>query len=209
MVAIRSVAHTMLRQRGADVATEEDTKKSRIPFHIAALALLAPSLGLAEPAVMTRTSEAIAIVEAADQAERSAVVRRPNGDLVTVFPGPGMRNFAQVRPGSQVVVSYAEALAVSMSRAGTAPAAAMAGGARAAEGAQPVVAGGLALRQRLRIDAIDLGFNRVTFTTPAGEQRRATVRNPEMRRFMRTLRVGDQVDVTYAEIATITVRPPN
>jgi len=53
----------------------------------------------------------------------------------------------------------------------------------------------------VRIGSIDLGFNRVTFSTPNGEQRRATVRNPEMRRFMRTLRVGDQVDVTFAKIA--------
>jgi len=136
MVAIRSVAHTMLRRRGADVATVEDTKKSRIPFHIAALALLAPSLGLAEPAVMTRTSEAIALVEAAHQAGHSAVVRRPNGDLVSGFPGPGMHNFAQVRPGSQVLVSYADALAVSMSCAGAAPPAAVAGGVRAAERAR-------------------------------------------------------------------------
>ncbi len=61
---------------------------------------------------------------------------------------------------------------------------------------------------RVKVDAIDLGLNRVTFTTPSGEQRRVNVQRPEMRRFIRTLRVADEVDVTYAEVATITVRPP-
>jgi len=171
---------------------------SRLPTHLAALALaaLAPSVVAAQqPTVVARTSEAIAIVESVDQPARAAVIRLPNGDLTTVRPGPEMRNFAQLRPGSEVVVTYTEALAVETSRLGTAPVAAGAAGARA-------------VRVRVKVDAVDLGLNRVTFTTPSGEQRRVNVQRPEMRRFIRTLRVGDEVDVTYAEVATITVRPP-
>lgn len=184
---------------------------SRLTTPLAALALAAfvPSLAAAQqPAVIARSSEAIAIIESVDQQARAALVRLPNGDLTTVRPGPEMRNFAQLRPGSEVVVTYTEALAVAMSRPGTAPVGAGAAGARAPEGAQPGLGGARAARVRVRIDAIDLGFNRVTFTTPSGEQRRVNVQRPEMRRFLRTLRVGDEVDVTIVEVATIAVRPP-
>jgi hypothetical protein len=171
--------------------------------------LLAPLAALAQPTVVERTSEAIAIVEAVDQRERSAVVRLPNGELTTIRPGPAMRNFAQLRPGSQVVLSYTEAVAVALARPGAPPTAAVEGAARAPAGGQPGAAMAHADRMRVKIDAIDRRANRVTFTTPAGQQRVVTVQNPSMQRFLRTLNVGDEVDVTFAEVATITVRPPS
>ena len=184
---------------------------ARLPLTIAtfALAAMAPSLVAAQqPTVVGTTSEAVAIVESVDQPARAAVLRLPNGELITVRPGPEVRNFAQVRPGSEVVVTYTGAVAVEISRPGTAPVAAGAAAARAPEGGQPGAAQARAVRVRVKIDAVDLGLNRVTFTTATGEQRRVNVQRPEMRRFIRTLRVGDEVDVAFIEVATITVRPP-
>jgi hypothetical protein len=176
----------------------------------AALALLAPALAFAQPTTIERTAEAVATVESVDQAARAAVLRLPNGELRTVRPGPEVRNFAQIRPGSQVVVSYTEALAVAIAKAdGAPPVAAVEGAARAPVGAQPGAAEARAVRVRVKVETIDLRNNRVGIVNPAGQQRVVTVRNPAMQRFIRTLRVGEEVDVTFTEILTITVRPPS
>jgi len=61
---------------------------------------------------------------------------------------------------------------------------------------------------RVRIDGIDVGRNSVTFTGPGGQQRTVRVQDPGMRRFVRTLHPGDEVDVALIESYSLRVLPP-
>jgi translation elongation factor P/translation initiation factor 5A len=55
--------------------------------------------------------------------------------------------------------------------------------------------------------ALDLAHHTVSFTDPEGLAQTITVQEPEMRDFMKTLKVGDEVAVTYTEALAISVEP--
>lgn len=178
-----------------------------------ACAGLAPAVALAQQpsgAVVAATAERTAIVETVNAAERSVLLRAEDGTLATVILGPQIRNFAQIRPGDRVVSSVTDAIAVSLARSDGRPAVASADAvARAPAGARPGVAETDVKRVRMRIEGIDLGRNSVAYVDPAGTRREVRVQTPEMRRFMRTLRPGDEVDVVLIETVSLRVLPPN
>lgn len=186
---------------------------------LAAAICLAPGLASAQgtapqAAVVASTTERTAIVESVNVTERSVLLRgdagAQSGVLATVRVGPQVRNLAQIRPGDRVVVTVTDAVAASLARPAEnlPPTGAAAVATRAPEGARPGASMTDAKRMRVRVEAIDLGFNSVTFTTPAGERRTVRVQNPRMRAFIRTLSPGDQVDVTFVESVGLRVLPP-
>jgi hypothetical protein len=123
-----------------------------------------------------------------------------------VEAGEEVRNLPQVEVGDRVVVSYYQAIAAELAKPGQ-QAAASAGVARAPLGAKP--GGGLAQQVTgiVRIDALDLATHTVSFTDPAGHSQTITVRDPKMQDFLRTLKVGDRVAITYTEALAIAVKP--
>jgi hypothetical protein len=176
----------------------------------AAAAPAAPPQGAAVAATIQRT----AVVETVNMAERSVLLRgdagSQDGVLATIRVGPRVRNLAQIKPGDRVVYTVTDAVAAVIARPGDG--AAPTGGAvvasRAAPGERPAVSITEGNRVRVRVDGIDLGRNTVTFTDPDGRQRTVRVQDPAMRRFMRTLRAGDMVDVLLIETADLRVLPP-
>ena len=59
----------------------------------------------------------------------------------------------------------------------------------------------------MTIDAVDLKNNIVNFTGPQGNVNIVAVKRPEMREFIKTLKTGDKVDVTYTEAVAVSVQP--
>jgi hypothetical protein len=59
----------------------------------------------------------------------------------------------------------------------------------------------------VNIVSVDKSFDTVTFTLPSGDQRVVAVQTPEGREFIRTLKKGDKVDVTYTEAVAVEVVP--
>jgi hypothetical protein len=190
----------------------------RIGRILGAAALLAPGLAAAQPAaqqptVMGTTTERTAIVESVNMTERSVLLRgdsgAQSGALATVRVSPEVRNLAQIKPGDRVVATATDAIAVSMARPdvrGSTGSAVVAG--RTAEGQRPGAGVAGADRVRVRIEGIDLGRNSVAFVGPNGQRREVRVTDPDMRRFMRTLRPGDEVDVFLIESFSLRVLPP-
>ena len=181
----------------------------KLPRILLAAALFAPGLAAAQPAVVGTSSERSAIVESVNAQERSVLLRGQDGTLATVILGPQVRNFAQIRPGDRVVTTVTESIAVSIARPdGRAPVASAEAVARAPQGARPGIAYADAQRMRVRIEGIDLGRDAVAYVDPAGTRREVLVKAPEMRRFIRTLTPGDEVDVVFIESISIRVVPP-
>ncbi|MFC7472942.1 hypothetical protein ACFQS7_01150 [Dankookia sp. GCM10030260] len=159
-----------------------------------------------QPAEVTRTEAATAIIEAVDQRERSVILRGEDGKLTTLFLGDRVRNLPQVKAGDRVVLRVTEAVAVAMDRPdGRAPVAAGEAAAVAPKGSMPGAAYMRGVRMLVTIDAVDRRANTVTFTGPAGNRRTVTLRDQKMRDFARRLRSGDQVQVAVVESVTVDV----
>lgn len=181
-----------------------------LAFVMAAIVVTArPALTQPAPASVGRTAELQAMVESIDPATRQAVLRGPDGELITLFLSPDVRNLRQVKAGDRVVVAYKQALAASV----TAPNDArppIAGGeaiGRTRPGERPGAAAGRMVRVRVKVDAVAASGENITFTGPRGNQLAVPVTDPGMQAFVRGLKAGDLVDIVYAEAIGIKVQP--
>jgi len=59
----------------------------------------------------------------------------------------------------------------------------------------------------VKILGIDPGTNKVAFQQSDGSQHIIAVKSPNMQAFIKTLKPGDTVDVTYTESVAISVAP--
>lgn len=165
--------------------------------------------GFGQPAVAGNTDEVTAIVESVDQTDRTVLLRGPAGGLLTVQVGPDVKNLPQVKPGDRVVIRYREALAAQIAKPGQSlpPVQESSHKTTAPLGQKPSGTLEHVVQARVQITAVDPKHNRVSFIGPAHIERTAQVLDPDMQRLLRTLKVGDQVDLTYTEAVAIKVEP--
>jgi hypothetical protein len=161
----------------------------------------------AQPGVVVGAEEVRATVETVDQQTRQVLLRGPTGALLTLHAGPEVRNLAQVKSGDQVVIRYAEAVAARIVRPGDPDPESTTTMARAAPGDRPA---GLVVdnvRRRVTIEGVNPANNTVSFIGPDRVLRTVAVRQPAMQDFLRTLKVGDEVDITFTEAVALSVEP--
>jgi hypothetical protein len=176
------------------------------PAVLALAPLPATAQRSAEP-VVSNTVRSTATVESVDQRARTILLRREDGSLVTMKLGPEVRNLAQVKSGDRVVVEHTEAVAARMAKPGQPPVEAAEAFTRRPQGARPGAATADVVRVRVTIDQVFGTGDMVSFTGPGGAKRTIPVRNPEMQAFARTLRPGDQVDLSFIDVVAIRVEP--
>lgn len=167
----------------------------------------APVRVAAQPAAIVDAGEARATVETVDQQRRMILLRGATGALLTVHAGPEVRNLPQVKPGDRVVVRYTEAVAARIVRPGDPAPESATTVAGAAPGERP--AGLLVdrIRNRVRIEGVDPASGTVAFVGSDRVPRVVAVRQPAMREFLRTLKAGDEVEVTFTEAVAVSVEP--
>lgn len=177
-----------------------------IPQAILAAALVLPLTIRAQPrpAAVARTAEAVSVIEAVDQKERSVVLRTPDGELQTLHLGKEVRNLPQVKPGDKVVTRVTQSVAVQMARPGFTPEAGEAVGV-APPGTMPGVAYLRGARGVMVFKTYDRANSRVTVADEQGHEQGFTLRSPKMKAFARGLKPGDKVDVSILEAVTIDV----
>lgn len=156
-------------------------------------------------ASMSRTATATAIVESVDMRTRQVLLRGEDGSKETIVAGPSVRRLNEVRPGDRVVLEFSEAVAVSLANPsdGAAPVAAGEAAARAPARMAPGAGAVQGVRARVTVDTVDARTGTVTFTGPAGVQRKARPQQPDMLEFARSLRPGQQVDIIYARSVAV------
>lgn len=169
-----------------------------------------PATAPARPtAVLGEASETLATVEAVDLDQRLLTVRDAEGELFTVQADETIRNLPQVRPGDRVVMTYREAVAVQLQPPGTPVRAgeALQRVTRAPAGARPGAEAANEVTTTVRIENVDPAGPTVSFTDQEGFLHMVTPQTPEMQAFARTLRKGDQVEVTFTEAVALEIRP--
>ena len=180
-----------------------------VRFSLAAMVAAGTGLAISVAAAVTVSDEdqIRAVIESVDPATRQVLLRGPQGGMVTVAAGPEVRNFAQLKPGDQVVVTYREALAAELAKPGSSapPAQLVQRTSRAAPGATPGASAEQMIRARVKITGINRQHNTVSFVGPAQIERTVNVTDPDMQNFLKTLNVGDEVDLTYTEAIAVSV----
>jgi hypothetical protein len=153
----------------------------------------------------------VGVIETVDQTAREVLIRgdggAQSGALLTMVAGRNVARLNMLRPGDRVTVRYYQALAARVaSPLSTAPQAAATFTAER-DADRP---GGELTRVRsgrVTITAVNAQTGTVSFTGPGGLSRTVTPKNPEVLAFVRGLRVGQQVDMTYEEALAISIEP--
>jgi hypothetical protein len=108
------------------------------------------------------------------------------------------------------VVSYYSALAAEFKKPGEGVQGVQvdAASGRAPAGERPAAATGKQVTATIVIDSVDAAENTVTFTGPRG-LRTVVVESPQGQEFIKQLKKGDEVELTYTEALAISVEPAN
>ena len=184
----------------ATAAVAQDKKAPAAP----AAAPAAPAAK--EAAVVGETAKITATVEAIDQKTREVTLKGPKGDKISFVAGPEVKNLAQVNKGDEVVIEYAQALAISLKKSTKTAVSRtiVEGGKAAAPGQKPGMVAGRQVNITAKIDAIDTAKNVVTLT---GVEHTVDlkVKDPAV---LKNFKVGDFVDAVYGEAIAINVQKP-
>lgn len=162
----------------------------------------------AQKPVVSETIKVSAAVKAVDYDKRLITLQGQDGKAMTVEAGPEVKRLKEIKAGDMVVVQYTQALAAELKKAGAPSGAAVKEEAqRAKAGEAPGVKGSREIKTTVTIDSVDLKNNIVTFTGAQGNVNIVAVQRPQMREFIKTLKAGDKVDLTYTEAVAVSVEP--
>ena len=155
--------------------------------------------------------ETSAVVVSVDQETRRVVVNDEDGRQFSIIVDPNVPNLDQVEEGDVINIAYHSGVIANLVEPGSPPAQpkAAAGVARAPEGEKPIDVVGAAVSTRVTIVSFDPASNLISFAPPDGIVRSMIVREPEMQEFARTLKAGDEVDVTFVEAVAVSVVEPS
>src|SRR5262249_47847290 len=148
-----------------------------------------------------------AMVESVDHAARTLVLKGESGARAVVAVGPEVRNFDQVKAGDRLKITYIIGVAAQIKPRGTPPSAPVdaATERRSAPGENPTASLGHSVVTTVKIDSVDTSFNTVTFKRADGITRTIGVDSPEGQHFIRTLKPGDSVEISYSEAMAVSL----
>jgi hypothetical protein len=175
---------------------------------LAAAALLAACAP--QPPKPFEISEAVtatATVVDIDPRSRTLLLKDASGTQMAVQAGPEVRNFDQIKVGDRVVATYREAFAAEVVKPGSGQTGAAMVAGRAEPGQRPGMAVGDVVTTTVKVWDVDTIGNIIEYTDARGYNRRLKVRDPKAIAFIRGLRKGDEVQVTFTEAAAISVQP--
>ena len=153
-----------------------------------------------------RTITATAIVQAINLDKRIVTLKGPEGKIFDLKVGEEARNLPQVKVGDEVKVKYYESIAYRLLKPGETPVppqeAVVAG--RAKQGEKPAGLVGQELTITATIEAIDTKAHTATLKGPEGKSFTVKAQDPKN---LASVKVGDQVVITYTEAVAIAVEP--
>lgn len=161
--------------------------------------------GSAYRSELTKTK---ATVTAINAATREVTITGDKGPM-TVQVSPAVKNFSNLKVGDQVLVSYYQGFGTQIvkgDKKATQPA--VSGFSYGnSPGMKPAGGAGVSSTETVKIQDINLPTNTVAFTRADGTTHIIEAKSPEMQKFIRELKRGDTVQVTYTESLAVEVIP--
>jgi len=144
-----------------------------------------------KPVRISSSFTADARVTALSPAERKLTLRREDGSVFELRADASVDNFDRISVGDTLRVRYEETMTALKLPAGSV--------ATPIESRTAGAGAGRQVRLRVRTESIDLQHGIVTFSLASGELIARHVQTPEGRAFAADLKVGDVVQIDYAE----------
>lgn len=161
-----------------------------------------------QKAAVSETVKLTATVKSVDYDNRLITLQGQDGKAMTVEASPEVKRLKEIKAGDMVVIDYTQAIAVELKKAGSASGVSVKEDVKRAKASEkPGISGQREVKSTVTIDAVDLKNNIVTFTGPQGNVNIVAIKRPQMREFLKTLKVGDKVDVTFTEAVAVSVEP--
>ena len=161
--------------------------------------------GGAYTSTLTRTT---ATVTAIDAAKREVTIQGEHGP-VTIQVGPGVKNFDNLKVGDRVNLSYYQGTAAQLVKGGKKvkdPAVSTFAQGNS-PGMSPSGLVGASATVTVKIQDVNLPTNTVAFTRSDGTTHIVQVKSPEMQNFIRDLKRGDTVQVTFTDSVAVEILP--
>jgi len=161
--------------------------------------------GGAYTSTLTRTT---ATVTAIDAAKREVTIQGEHGP-VTIQVGPGVKNFDNLKVGDRVNLSYYQGTAAQLVKGGKKvkdPAVSTFAQGNS-PGMSPSGLVGASATVTVKIQDVNLPTNTVAFTRSDGTTHIVQVKSPEMQSFIRDLKRGDTVQVTFTDSVAVEILP--
>jgi hypothetical protein len=161
--------------------------------------------GGAYTSTLTRTT---ATVTAIDAAKRMVTIQGDHGP-VSIQVSPDVKNFSNLKVGDRVNISYYQGTAAQIVKGGkkvSDPAVSTFTTGTPA-GMRPSGQVGASATVTVKIQDVNLPTNTVAFTQSDGTTHIVQVRTPEMQNFIRELKRGDTVQVTFTDSVAVEILP--
>jgi hypothetical protein len=162
-----------------------------------AVALCVPAPAPAQTPITKSVSlNGTATIMAIDAANRLITLRDDKGIEDTYTIGPEMKRFDELKVGDKVKMTYYESLVLQVRKPGDKAAAIDTSKEAINRGKGALPSGSAAVQERMTVTvkAIDPAVPSITVTTPDG---RTVTRKVENKKNLESVKVGDQIDITY------------
>lgn len=159
--------------------------------------------------VLSQSNHVNATVEAIDYASREVTLKGPDGNSVKIAAGDNVRNFAQIKKGDRVGVTYYESVALALGKPGETltPTGRSQFVVRAAPGEKPGGAAAAVTRTSATVEDVDRDKHEVTLRTPDGNLARVLV-DPSVGN-LENIKKGDRINATVTQALAISVTQPD
>ena len=175
---------------------------------LAGAALLAalPSALLAQkPVTKGDVIEVTTSIEAIDKTLRLITLKGPDGNMDTVYAGPEVKRFDELKVGDKVTFRYYDSLVYQIRKPGdpTAPRPAEEAGVVRSQGPKPGATISEQMTATVKVKAIDANVPAVTVESEDGRTLSFKV---DDKKNLKGVSVGDKVEITYTSAVMITVK---
>ena len=145
-------------------------------------------------------------IVAIDQGNRTITVKGKDGYTETVYAGPDVKRFNELKVGDKVTVRYHESVVFAVRKPGEAVPAAAGGETKVTRNTGPTPGATVSrqLTATVTIHAIDLSIPSVTIKSEDGAVSSFKV---EDKKNLEGFKVGDKVQITYTQAYAVGVEP--
>ena len=170
-------------------------------------AILAASSAIAasDKVMSTEVVNLTATIESIDQAKRLLTLKNDAGELMTFEVTAEVKRFGELRRGDKVRVQAYRAVAVEMSRHGRVGKQVTDEVKRAGPKDKPAIAVRRDVKATVTVNEVDTTKNLVSISGTSGLTAVLEVKKPEMQHFIKQLKRGDKLDVTYTDAVAVFV----
>jgi hypothetical protein len=155
--------------------------------------------------------EAVATITAIDMENRLVTIEGPDGDSIVVKASDKVKNLPQVEVGDKVVIKYYQSITADIvklgkdEKLGTEVVSAK---ASAPLGAKPGGAAAVEMKRRVEVVFVDPIQKFISIRDPDRGLRKISLKeSPDLQHYLKELKEGDVVEVTYTEAIAIEVVP--